>query len=231
MRSVRTALLITAISISVLGAAPAYADGMQPATSVVIIYEEDGEATMNVKNTDSRAGLLHTTIEHIPEDEGTIVVATPPVARVEAGEQQMVRFIYQGPALTTQRMKRVSFEGVGQRQTIEGHATVGVGVRHNIPLLLHPKGLARHRSPWELLQWSLRNNQLTVRNDSAYVVRMEPQISLMPSGAKVNLERTYLLPGQSFVIPVADAGQDTTVVLHPASVYGYSVDAYEASLK
>jgi len=125
----------------------AHADGMQPESSIIILEEVDGQAEMNVRNTDAVAALLHTTVHDIPEDPDTRVVVTPPVARVEPGHDQLVRFIHHGPELKTQRLKRVVFEGIGQRLDTHGRAVVGVSVRQNLPLLLHPRGLAHHRTP------------------------------------------------------------------------------------
>ncbi len=46
----------------------ARADGMVPDTSVVIVHESEGEASVSVTNTDSQLALLHVTLENIPED-------------------------------------------------------------------------------------------------------------------------------------------------------------------
>ncbi len=66
----------------------AVADGMQPETTVVVLYEENGEATINIKNTDPGPALLHSVIENIPEDKEPLLIVTPPITRVEAGETQ-----------------------------------------------------------------------------------------------------------------------------------------------
>src|SRR3546814_5665196 len=71
----------------------AFATGMEPETSVVILNEADGETSINVKNTDGTISLLHSVIENTPEDKDALVLLTPPVARVEPGETQLVRFL------------------------------------------------------------------------------------------------------------------------------------------
>lgn len=210
---------------------PAKADGMQPETTIVVIHEEDGEATMSVKNSDPMSALLHTTIHDIPEDTESVVVVTPPIARVEAGQSQLVRFIYQGEPLATQRMKRVSFDTIKQSRKGEEGSSVGVSVRQNLPILLHPKGLPRNEKPWELLAWSLQGDQLSVTNVSAYVVRLAQEVHVMPSDAMGTLPRTYLLPGERFTTTVAGAGNDDRVRLQPASVYGFTVKEHIAPLK
>ncbi len=209
----------------------ARADGMQPETTVVILYEEEGEASIQVKNTDSGPALLHSAVESIPEDLESLVVITPPVTRVDAGEAQLVRFLAaNSQPLKTQRLKRVTFEGIPQRKTGSG-ATVGISLRQNLPLILHPKGLARHPAPWKELTWHLEKSRLLVRNDSPYVVRLSPELELNPHKISVMLSRGYILPGETLAIET-DATQPaaTSVTLQPATLYGFSVARHEAPI-
>ena len=209
----------------------ARADGMQPETTVVILYEEEGEASIQVKNTDSGPALLHSAIESIPEDLESLVVITPPVTRVDAGETQLVRFLSaNSQPLKTQRLKRVTFEGIPQRKTGSG-ATVGISLRQNLPLILHPKGLARHPAPWKELTWHREASRLVVRNDSPYVVRLSPELELNPHKVSVMLSRGYVLPGETLAIET-DATQPpaTSVTLQPATVYGFAVARHEAPI-
>ena len=204
----------------------ARADGMQPETTVVILYEEEGEASIQIKNTDDGPALLHSAVESIPEDLEALVVITPPVIRVDAGESQLVRFLSaNGEPLKTQRLKRVP-----QRKTGPG-ATVGVTLRQNLPLILHPKGLARHPAPWKELTWHLEKSRLVVRNDSPYVVRLSPELELNPHKVSVMLGRDYVLPGEALAVEI-DTTQPaaTSVTLQPATVYGFAVARHEAPL-
>lgn len=220
-------------AIALLAAWQAQADGMIPNTSVVIVNEADGEASVSVTNSDANLALLHVTIEDIPEDTESLVFVTPPLARVEASKSQLVRFILQSEKpLLTQRLKRVIFEGMpqGTSATEPGHARVGVTVRQNLPLILHPKGLALNRTPWTGLQWSLQDGQLTVRNDTPYVVRLAQEVQLMPGSGQVMLPRTYVLPGDHITLAVPP-GMATHVRFQPATVYGFAVPPHEAPIK
>jgi len=225
------ALLSLFVCFNLLLCSVAVGDGMQPETTVVVLNEADGEASINVTNTDARPALLHSTIEDIPEDLEPLVVLTPPVARVDGGERQMVRFLITAKEpLKTQRLKRVSFEGIPQAQPGSG-ATIGISLRQNLPLILHPKGLPRHEAPWELLAWQLRNKTLSVRNDSPYVVRLAAEVRLNPQKISTSLPRTYVLPGEVLSVELKTAAPGaTSVTLEPATVYGFSVDSYEALL-
>ncbi|MNF66854.1 putative fimbrial chaperone protein [compost metagenome] len=217
---------------ALLWAVQAHADGMVPDTSVVIVNEANGETAVSVTNTDANLALLHVTIEDIPEDTEPLVFVTPPLARVEAAKTQLVRFILQSEKpLLTQRLKRVIFEGIPQGKSAPeaGHARVGVTVRQNLPIILHPAGLALNRTPWTDLKWSLQNGQLTVRNETPYVVRLAQEVQLLPSGSGAMLPRTYVLPGDYISVSVPTKAA-TRVRIHPATVYGFAVPPYDAQL-
>jgi P pilus assembly chaperone PapD len=159
------------------------------------------------------------------------LIVTPPITRVEAGETQLVRFISTAAApLRTQRLKRVSFEGIPQARS-PGGTTIGITLRQNLPLILHPRGLPKHQAPWELLQWKRQGSGLVVHNNSAYVVRLALELQLLPAKQLATLPRTYVLPGE--VLAVDSHGSlsgVTSVVLQPATVYGFSVDSYQAEV-
>lgn len=207
------------------------ADGMLPESSVVLLNEADGGGGFLLENTSEQPLLLYSKIENLPDDgsEKPLVMLTPPVVRVEAGERQQVRFILRHQErLQAQQLKRVIFEGIPQVREGDG-AKVSIAVRQNLPLVIHPKGLSENREPWKLLKWSLSDGQLTLANDSPYVVRMAQVVNLQPQGTAVQLERSYVLPGQKLSFPVADTAADA-IRLYPATLYGYTVDSYDAPL-
>ncbi|MBX7275231.1 fimbria/pilus periplasmic chaperone [Pseudomonas sp. ERGC3:05] len=227
-------LYFAALALAIGSPALVLADGMVPDTSVVIVNEADGEASVTVTNTDDKLALLHVTLEDIPEDTATLLFVTPPLARVEPGKSQLIRFILQSPEpLTTQRLKRAIFEGMPQgRSTAQaGHAQVGVTVRQNLPVILHPKGLAPNRTPWTGLEWRLNSHQLSVHNPTPYVVRMAQELRLLPGSGSALLPRTYVLPGETLNVTVTGTGTDANrVQLQPATVYGFAVAPYEAPI-
>lgn len=113
------ALALSAMTVSPL----ALSTGMVPETSVVLVNEADGEATMNVKNSESSPQLLYTSINHIEEDKEDLVVVTPPVTRVEGNDTQVVRFILRNKTpLKTERLARAVFEGIPPKDDKAGGA-------------------------------------------------------------------------------------------------------------
>ncbi|OPA92855.1 fimbrial chaperone protein [Pseudomonas fluorescens] len=221
-----------ALALTLWGPPLVLADGMVPDTSVVIVNEADGEASVSVTNTDAKLALLHVTLENIPEDTASRLFVTPPLSRVEPSKSQLIRFILQTPEpLQTQHLMRVIFEGMPQGKAAgqAGHARVGVTVRQNLPVILHPKGLAPNRTPWTGLTWSLQNSQLSVHNPTPYVVRMAQELKLLPGDGSALLPRTYVLPGETLSVTASQAAA-RTVQLQPATVYGFAVEPYQAPI-
>lgn len=212
----------------------ALAAGMVPETSVVIVDEAEGEVSITVRNDDPAPALLLVTLQNLPEDEEPLLFLTQPAWRVEAGEEQRVRFMLRAAApLRTQRLKRVIFEGVPQQEVAGKRiARVGVSVRQNLPVIIHPKGLAPNRSPWEGLQWRYGKQGLQVDNPTPYVVRLAQEVRLMPANEQGYLPRAYILPGETLEArlesPASQAPQ--SIRLFPATVYGFAVDEFEAPL-
>ena len=102
-------------------------------------------------------------------------------------------------------------------------------MRQNLPVILHPKGLAPNRTPWTGLVWSLKNQQLSVHNPTPYVVRMAQELKLLPGDGSALLPRTYVLPGETLSVAASQA-LATTVQLQPATVYGFAVEPYQAPI-
>ncbi|SDT99425.1 fimbria/pilus chaperone family protein [Pseudomonas yamanorum] len=210
-----------------------HASGMVPETSVVLINAGDGEGTINVTNTDDKAALLYVSMDNVPEDQENLVLVTPPISRVEAGEKQLVRFILQSEKpITTQRLKRVNFEGIPQK-LFDSNAKVGVTVRQNLPVLITPSDLPLKADPWTLLKWTIEDKNLVVKNDSRYVVRLNQQLNITPSEIRLLLPRTYILPGQSVYLPLPTdklLRSDAILRIYPVSNYGFAVKPFDVRL-
>ncbi|CAI8834317.1 MULTISPECIES: fimbria/pilus chaperone family protein [Pseudomonas] len=226
--------LLPAILLCTLPLPQAYADGMVPRTSVVIVEEARASGSeFVVTNTDPQAALLAVFIENPAEDNDNLLVVQPTVARVEAGKEQQVIFHYVGKEpLHSQRLRRVIFEGI--RETAPGstqNMRVNFGVRQNLPVILHPKGLARNSEPWKGLVWRVDGKQLRVENNTPYVVRLAQELQLLPGQHSLDLGRNYVLAHETITLDLPDAAAAaTTVRFQPATVYGFAVDPFEASI-
>lgn len=215
---------------SLFFASQSFAAGMVPETSMLLISEAKQGGSMNLKNTDASPGLLYTTIVDLPDDKETHLMVTQPVVRVEGGETQQLRFVLQtDKPLTVEHMKRVIFEGIPQK--MPGKNKISFNIRQDLPVLIHPANLPEVKDAWTLLNWSQTASGVTVKNSSPYVVRFVTQFELLPSHAKGELEKSYLLPGQSMTAKTDKAtGNDKQIMFTPVSRYGVPVPVYTAGL-
>jgi P pilus assembly chaperone PapD len=211
---------------------PIRAAGMVPETPVVVLDEGVGEAGINVFNSESHPALLHTSVEDVPQDTESLLLLTPPVARVEPGATQRVRFILRSAEpLKTERLKRVIFEGIAPQDST-GKAQVSLSLRQNIPAILRPANLPVDREPWKHLVWSRQGTDIQVRNPSPYVVRLGHSVTLLPDNKEMDLGRTYVLPGEQLTLSgTPDPGHAPLQVrLFPVTTYGFAIAHFDAPL-
>lgn len=207
-----------------------FATGMVPETSVLLIDAEKSEASLNVTNTDATPALLYTNIVDLPESDKTVrLIVSQPVVRVEAGAVQRVRFMLQtSKPLMQEELKRVTFEGIPPKE--KNKEKLAVSIRQDLPVIIHPAGLAQDLAPWKHLTWSKQGNSLVVKNPSNYVVRMTAVFTSLPSGQQGALKNTYLLPHTTMTLALPNKA-DTQVEFYPASRYGYKGERYIAPLQ
>ncbi len=208
------------------------ASGFVPSTTVVVVEEETGEATLTLRNTETKPLILLSTLRDVPGDNASILQLSPPAVRVEGGKTQTVRFFLTSKApLKKEHLRRVVFEGIPQKQT--GGNKVQVGVSQNLPVIIRPAGLPRNNTPWKQLKWSVQQGRLTVTNDSPYVVRMSQTVKTLPDSRQWDMKQSFILPSQVLTLTTDSAAGHavpTHVRLSPASTWGFSVDHWDAPI-
>jgi P pilus assembly chaperone PapD len=221
------------IILAILTTTSAHAQGLKLESQVVVINTGDGESVMTLKNTDTQPILLYTSVQTVDEDPAERVLVTPPVARVEPGDSQLVRFILKkGAALKAETLARAIFEGI---PPASNGNTLRLTIRQNVPLIIHPASLAENEEPWKFLSFTENTNgDISVKNTGDYVVRMASSISLLPGNGQATLARNYILPGQ-IVVAKRSVGSElapraTSVKISPATLYGVLSDPYESPL-
>lgn len=222
---IQTALLLMLVT----SISPASAI-MKPESSMLLINEEDGGGSINVQNVDNEEALLYVKIIDLPDDPQPKLLVTQPVMRVGAEKTQRVRLILKSDRpLEHEHLKRAVFEGISPKKGL-GENEISLNIRHNIPVIIHPKGLPLISDPWKELVWSQSGNTLTVKNPGKYVVRLSQNIKLLPSGIAALSEKSYVLPGQVINIKIKDhkaAGSIQKVSIETLSKYGYETGTVE----
>lgn len=205
--------------------------GMVPETSLLIVNEGEQGTSMDVKNTDADAQLLYTKIIDLPDDPKPGLIATQPVVRVDGGKTQRVRFVLKSSAepLKVEHLKRVIFTTIPQREKNKVKMTFS----QNLPVLIRPAGLELNFEPWKELSWHVINGNITVENNTPYVVRMEQQVKLLSSGTLATFDKTYILPGEKMTARAKSkiSASEKQVEIYPATRYGYKASNYIAELK
>lgn len=209
---------------------PALALVMKPETSMVMVNEDGG--SLNVTNTGDKEALLYVKVYDLPDAKQPQpkLLVTQPVTRVGAGKTQRVRFIMSsnGP-LQGEYMKRVIIEGIPPKQD-DSQNQIGINIRQDLPVIIHPKALAVQADPWKNLQWSAVAGKLQVSNPSEYVVRIGQNVTLAPSLKKASLSKSYILPGETLQLTLEDnavLASSNKVTIESMSKYGYEAGKFE----
>ncbi|WP_081070038.1 fimbria/pilus chaperone family protein [Burkholderia cepacia] len=225
-RSYKTSLTLLLF----LAARTAYAAGVVPDTSVVIVNEENGEGTMIVRNTDNRPTLLYTNIHVLDGTPKDLVIASPTMARIEAGGSQLVRFMLNtDKPLDKEYLDRVTFEGIPPKNP--GKSQVQTLFRQDLPLIVHPRNLPKMDRPWANLTASISNGEVRLCNPSRYVVRLDQHVDVFPGNGSTNIKHAFLLPGEIATGQVKKlSGAASSVRIFPATVYGYLDKSFDIPL-
>ncbi|WP_432368188.1 fimbria/pilus chaperone family protein (plasmid) [Cronobacter sakazakii] len=213
------------LSLLIFVSARIYALGMQPETSALIINQKDGEASISVKNTNDSPSLLQTKIIDIDDNKGTLVLASPPIVKIQNGEEQIIRFFLQSSSeIKNQQIKRIRFIGLPAKSEIKKDSSeVLVSVSQSIPLIINPAGLAPEAEPWKFLSYRYSNGNLIIHNQSRYVVRLYPQIKV--NGKKINLSKSFISPAEKIEIDYKELPSE--VKIKPVGLYGEVRDEYK----
>ncbi|WP_395480149.1 fimbria/pilus chaperone family protein [Candidatus Curculioniphilus buchneri] len=213
------------------------AAGAVPEVPVVIVEEKDGEGAINIRNTDNYPVLLLTTLQNAinkNRDIETMLSIAPPVARIEPGKIQRVRFILTNKdPLKTEHMERVIFESIPPQKRYQ--STVHMVLRQNVPVIIRPSGLITDEAPWKHLIWSFNGQILTVNNPSPYVVRLGQDVVTFPDQIYWVLPQSYILPEQTLVLIYKEDKILSKIVVNqirffPTTTWGFSVENYDVSL-
>lgn len=213
-----------------LSASVTLAAGMKPEAPALFLDDQNREATINILNTDNDTALLHSSLQTLPEDPENTLIITPQLVRVEGGKKQPIRVVLKkGIKLDKQRMQRINFVSIPQDDGKKSRARILIG--QNIPVIISPADLPLNTTPWTGLTFHRTGSSLSVENPTPYIVRLTKQLDLLPGTNRVELKKTYILPGEKLnVLLPAAANSVKSVRLHPVTRYGILTNPYEAQL-
>ncbi|CNE87167.1 putative periplasmic chaperone protein [Yersinia rohdei] len=186
-------------------------------STTVILKESEGRASFTIDNTSANPILLVTKLIDIDgKDFSKQILISPPVTRIDGGQSQQVNFVLKkGAVLDTEVLLKAAFEGVEQ---VQGNSTV-MPIRQEIGFLIQPSAVPQIKNPWEELVFTASGNKLTIKNPGKHVVRLGPQVFLVPNNEVVPLGNAYIMPGTTKEFSINT--QPTSVKITPLSRYGF----------
>lgn len=205
-------------------AAPAMA-GISLSTTRVIFDGAHKEANVTVRNGGQDV-LIQSWVD--TDDGGSAPFAvTPPLVRVVAKQQQLLRILYEGVGMPGDRESVVWLNVQEIPQVSERANTLQLAVRQRIKVFFRPAGLPGDalKAPEEL-DWRLMHDGastlLSVRNPGLYHVSMA-DVTVTAGGKKtLAADAAMIAPGQTrtFSLPKVSAAESASLVFHSINDYG-----------
>lgn len=135
------------------------------------------------------------------------ITITPPLMRLAAGEEAVLRVIHSGTGLPADRESLfwINVQEIPPRT--QDSNVLQVAIRTRVKLFYRPKGLrttldANIRS----LRWQLRNDTLVVSNPGPLHITFVHVQGQASAGPRKRIDLDMIAPGQSFALPLSQLG-------------------------
>lgn len=215
------ALLVTAMSVQAAGSGGITVGGTR------LIYDGGKkEASLSVSNSDSGPYLIQSWAEPLSGTAGAPFLVTPPLFRLDGGQQSTLRVIHNGEVLPDDResMFWLNVKSIPSG-TQEGNGNVlQIAVKTRIKLIFRPKGLkGTPLSEAGRLTWRQQGNRLTVTNPTPFYMNFS---SVSVGGREVK-DASWVAPNSSTTL-TAPSGTQGTVSWKIITDYGGSGELHTA---
>lgn len=172
-----------------------------------LIFEaKNKEENIVVRNEGDRQILLQSWVDNGKNDDIAVPFAvTPPLTKMAANSQQLLRVLYKGSGLPQDRESVVWLSVQEIPASVDGKNTLQIAVRQKIKVFYRPAGLPSDvKTAPGSLQWKLEagGKQISVRNPSVYNVSMVQLLSKQGGHDNVISERYMLTPGEEKIFSV-----------------------------
>lgn len=221
--------------LGMLTAAPAMASISLSATRIIF----DGaykEANITVRNGNQDV-LIQSWIDNSGDKAGSAPFAvTPPLARILAKEQQLLRILYEGVGMPADKESVLWLNVQEIPQTSTTANTLQLAVRQRIKVFFRPANLPGDAllAPAQL-QWSVSQyagkTVLSVKNPSLYHVSLADVTVQDGSQKEVAVDASMVAPGEvkTFELNTVSASKPTQLIFSSINDYG-AQNQYRATL-
>lgn len=195
-----------------------------------VVYQgEKKETSLNIKNPDKYSYLVQSWIdEDDSNNKKTSFIITPPLFRLGANEENMLRIIHTGDNLPTDResMYWMNIKTVPATEATPTTNTLQIAIKTRIKLIYRPVGLSDvPEKSTDKLSWRRNGQQLVVTNPTPYYMNF----STVNIGNTMVKDATYVAPmdSASFTIPSNATGNVTWTLI---SDFGSTGNEHRATL-
>ncbi|WP_336218234.1 molecular chaperone [Citrobacter amalonaticus] len=184
-----------------------------------VVYDgHKRETSLGIKNKDSTSPYLIQTWADNDGPEGTVknpvkppFVITPPVFRLDAGKENMVRIILTSPSLPQDResLYWVNVKSI-PASSKETKNVLQISVKTRIKLIYRPEGIeSPEMDDYKKIMFHQAGNELTVTNPTPYFITF---FSLNVGNKPVTTTNIVVPPKGTaqYLIPVGAIGHDIT---------------------
>ncbi|HCE8856097.1 TPA: molecular chaperone [Klebsiella michiganensis] len=175
-----------------------------------LIYKEaKKEVSLSVANSDSAPYLIQSWAEtHAGGSDKAPFIVTPPLFRLEANQQSLLRIVKTGSSLPENKESLfwLNVKSIPSGKAISGVNTLQIAIKTRIKLIYRPtsvKGSPGDEA--EKLIWRINGNKLTVDNKTPFIMNFQ----MVKVGTNDVKDATYVLPMSTatYSIPKGSSGK------------------------
>ena len=210
--------------------------GISLSSTRLVFDGKHKEAGITVRNSGEEV-LIQSWVDTDSNEAGTVPFAvTPPLARVSGDQQQILRVIYEGAGMPSDRESVVWLNVQEIPQSTKTANTLQLAVRQRIKVFFRPAGLKNdaYQAPTEL-KWRLSEHDgkrvLVVNNPGLYHVSIADITVQSGATSEHPFDSTMIAPGEQkeFALKQLHAASSLRLLFSSINDYG-ARDRYVAQL-
>lgn len=203
-------------------------------TTRIIYPATNKEVSLLVQNTGTADILAQSWLETESDDAQSSsppFAITPALARMSGNAKQLIRIIYSGEGMATDR-ESVLWLNVQEIPQTASENELQIAIRQRIKLFYRPQGLTGDPlKAAQSLQWHVRDGQLEVSNPGPYHVSMIKLEARLQGQLVLQEESRMLGPKQRLRLPIKTTGRSAPLDLAFVSINDFGAqEPYRAKV-
>lgn len=168
-----------------------------------LIYDGNKkESSLSVSNPDKKAYLVQTWVETTGGAEKAPFIVTPPLFRLDGGQENLLRVVRAGGNLPTDKESLfwMNIKAIPSAEKESDRNTLQIAIKTRMKLIYRPQGLKGSLEEMaDKLTWQRQGNELLVTNPTPFYMNFQ---KVTVAGKEVK-EATFVAPGTTahFALP------------------------------